>query len=299
MAGSTRSSVEATPGEQVIEFGPIFNVEVASLKYYAKLVDSVREMLAVVDTVEKNRVIDASPLVTFVESSQLKFGIDGVVTVPNVSNQELMKRGMDMEMLINYINLQVDHAYFFRDPEKPEEFSEEGKAQVLKIVGALTGVFAAFEAGATNGVPVKVSEALIKGIADRISTMYVPGCAQMFTLGSNSGQGQVPDTQESQKRTCTTSVATLLRDTFGLVDGATIPQATLTVLVHYILSRILIARIELLNLTLNRTQTPNTTFNKKMEELLRAIKDKKNVVARAVVSPSATQAPAATNNTTL
>ena len=192
-----------------------FNVVTKNVSLNGSLKKTVRALINTINSVEPKSVI----LVEYKHGIQ--FNDFEPIKIPNVNAKTLHEKDMDMDMVANYINLYIDHAYFFRSNSDPAKFDPHKTDEVNAIRSKIVNLFTEIEIGPQN---IKViDESLIGSIAAKIEKHYGEDCIRLFF----------------NTTTCSSGVANVLTKLIGRRHRS---DVYLSLLVHYILSRILVAR---------------------------------------------------------
>jgi hypothetical protein len=222
-----------------------FNVKTATVRFETSLSATVKNLIEKINEVEYSPEASSDHLVTFDENNQtLKFGksLDRPgepafsVRVPTIDERALKANAhVDMEMLANYLNLYIDHAYFFRSRDNPADFDRLHVNLVKSaVIDKIDQVFQDLNALETSAPVSQVSldvnqnDNVLAKIAEKIESNYGKKCQELL---SSAEQGPSSSCREGMRKLFSSIFPAVLHER---------PQIFLSIVVHYILSRILL-----------------------------------------------------------
>ena len=242
--------------KDVIGTQPNYNINPQQVTFSAtNLQVTVNTLLGVINGVEVGTGVQP-PVFYDAVANLLRFATNppADIAVPEIDERAMVARfGLDMEMVANFLNLYIDHAYYFRHPTNPGQFAVDKAVPVGKIIAAIRMVMLELSQ-ATATPPSRTDDdanTLYDMIATRITEKYGIPCQQLFLSR--------PALQNGDN---TTVCARGLRERFDRLGLRS--NVFLLVLVHYILSRILIVQNDPVA---NATQT-NTDIDTKFTTVI-------------------------------
>ena len=201
-----------------------YKVDVQEVSLDGDLQKTVQELINTINAAEKDT---STPHLVYYHDNAIRInGIDEPVNVPqNIDNNHLAKHYLDMDMLGNYVNLYIDHIYFFRSHETVNEIAKDEVSQqaVRDIIAKLSSTFRELEQEHPPLDGVQDLKEMLAKIVVRIEKYYLPQCTKLFDDCANTLNG--------------------LFDQLGIITRPR-SKTFLAVFIHYILSRMLVLKLD-------------------------------------------------------
>lgn len=251
-----------------------FKVTNYKLTYHETLADTLEILVN-----EISREIQFNPtrkLIEFDTSTSLLRYADATISIPIVTETGLKSHYMDMEMLVNFLNLHLDHMYFYKSSTEDDKFDESKIDQVKAIIDQITSVLEEVSgANPSESNQIDLDDTFVSRIATKIDTHYKDECTSLF-VGSPLAEADETFVKSEETTTCVTGIGGVFKQ-LNLLNAKR-SRAFASVFVHYLLSRLLVIKFA----------------DHDSLQSLRAMLSKEILSKAVIVSPSGVTGPAAT-----